>query len=205
MPSVELHRRSRISFLDGASHPVELAGAAAEQGHEALALTDHDGLHGAMELAQALKPLGVRPITGAELTMEDGAHLTLLCETRVGYRSLCRLITEAHADTRTGGSGARAGSTRMRTALPPVTTYAALERHAAGLVCLSGCARRGALARAIEDGRHPEALAAARRLRGIFGSDCLRVELQRPYGRHDRRRNRLLSELAERIGVPLVA
>ena len=59
--------------------------AAAEQGHEALALTDHDGLHGAMEMAQALKPLGVRPITGAELTLDDGSHLTLLCETREGY------------------------------------------------------------------------------------------------------------------------
>ena len=82
---VELHCHSAYSFLDGASHPVELAAAAAEQGHEALALTDHDGLHGAMEMAQALKPLGVRPITGAELTLDDGSHLTLLCETREGY------------------------------------------------------------------------------------------------------------------------
>ncbi|HEX2414121.1 MAG TPA: PHP domain-containing protein, partial [Thermoleophilaceae bacterium] len=64
---VELHCHSAYSFLDGASHPVELAGAAAEQGHSALALTDHDGLHGAMEMAQALKPLGVRHITGAEV------------------------------------------------------------------------------------------------------------------------------------------
>ena len=55
-----------------------------EQGHESLALTDHDGLHGAMEMAQALKPLGVRPITGAELTLDDGHHLTLLCQTRDG-------------------------------------------------------------------------------------------------------------------------
>ena len=79
---VELHCHSAFSFLDGASHPQELAGAAADQGHAALALTDHDGLHGAMEMACSLKPLGVRPITGAELTMEDGSHLTLLCETR---------------------------------------------------------------------------------------------------------------------------
>src|SRR3954452_19623106 len=139
MPYVELHCHSAYSFLDGASHPLELAGAAAEQGHEALALTDHDGLHGAMELAQALKPLGVRPITGAELTMEDGAHLTLLCETRVGYRSLCRLITEAPAGTRAG----RGGRQWMSANVPSVRPHAALERHAEGLVCLSGCARRG--------------------------------------------------------------
>ena len=81
-PYVELHCHSAYSFLDGASHPVELAGAAAEQGHSALALTDHDGLHGAMEMAQALAPLGVRHITGAEITLADGSHLTLLCESR---------------------------------------------------------------------------------------------------------------------------
>jgi len=79
---------------------VELAGAAAEQGHHALALTDHDGLHGAMELAQALKPLGIRPITGAEVTLDDGTHLTLLCESREGYTNLCRLITASHWHTR---------------------------------------------------------------------------------------------------------
>ena len=193
---VELHCHSAYSFLDGASHPQELAGAAAEQGHAALALTDHDGLHGAMELAKALDPLGVRPIIGAELTMEDDAHLTLLCETRAGYRNLCRLITEAHANTRP-----KEGADP----LPPVTTYAALERHADGLVCLSGCARHGALARAVEDARHTDAAAAARRLLSIFGRDALRIELQRPFARHDRRRNRLLAGLAERLGVPTVA
>ena len=82
MRYAELHCHSAYSFLDGASHPVELAAAAAEQGHEALALTDHDGLHGAMEMAQALKPLGVRPITGAELTLDDGT--TSRCSARRG-------------------------------------------------------------------------------------------------------------------------
>src|SRR5207244_451102 len=77
---VELHCHSAFSFLDGASHPIELVSAAAQQGHSALALTDHDGLHGAMEFAVAAGTLGVRPITGAELTLDDGHHLTLLCE-----------------------------------------------------------------------------------------------------------------------------
>src|SRR4051795_1382734 len=100
MPYVELHLHSCYSFLDGASHPVEIAGAAARQGHAALALTDHDGLHGAMEHAQACSSLGIKPITGAELTLDDGHHLTVLCETRSGYRNLCRLLTMAHASTR---------------------------------------------------------------------------------------------------------
>ena len=192
---VELHCHSAFSFLDGASHPQELAGAAAEQGHAAMALTDHDGIHGAMELAQALQPLKIRHITGAELSMEDGSHLTLLCETAEGYRNLCRLITAAHAGTRPFG----------KDALAPVTTYESLERHAVGIVCLSGCSRHGAVARAVEAGDHVEAARAAQRLLRVFGRDHLRMEIQRPFARHDRRRNRLLCQLAERIGVPAVA
>src|SRR3954465_7366369 len=100
MSYVELHSHSTFSFLDGSSHPIELAGAAAEQGHTALALTDHDGLYGAMELAQAAKPLGIRPLTGAEPTLDDGSPLTLLCEAATGYHNLCLLITESHRGTR---------------------------------------------------------------------------------------------------------
>ena len=215
VPYVELHCHSAYSFLDGASHPVELAGAAADQGHQALALTDHDGLHGAMEMAQALKPLGVRPITGAELTLDDGTHLTLLCETREGYTNLCRLITAAHWHTRRWAregwsdptaqvtDGRRPGQDALDE--EPSVTLADVERCAEGLVCLSGCARDGAVASRVEAGDHPGAAAAARRLLGIFGPDRLRIELQRPYWRHDRRRNKLLGELAERLGVACVA
>jgi error-prone DNA polymerase len=210
---VELHCHSAFSFLDGASHPVELAGAAAEQGHAALALTDHDGLHGAMEFAQAVKPLGVRPITGAELTLADGSHLTLLCETREGYSNLCRLLTEAHAHTRAWTEGwdgvASAERLSRRRSDPidgePVLRLEDLERRAGGLVCLSGCARRGAVAGRVEAGDHAGARAVAERLLAAFGPDRFRIELQRPFARHDRRRNRLLGELAERLGVPAVA
>src|SRR5882757_5017988 len=77
-PYVELHAHSAYSFLDGASLPEELAARAAELGYDALALTDHDGVYGSLEFAHAAKHLGVRPITGAEITLADGAHLTLL-------------------------------------------------------------------------------------------------------------------------------
>ena len=215
MPYAELHCHSAYSFLDGASHPVELAAAAAEQGHESLALTDHDGLHGAMEMAQALKPLGVRSITGAELTLDDGHHLTLLCQTRTGYTNLCRLITAAHWPTRRWAregwsepvaqvlDGRRPAQDALDT--DPSVTLADVERHAEGLVCLSGCARDGAVAARIERAEYPEAAAVARRLLAAFGPDRFRLELQRPYWRHDRRRNKLLAELAGRLGVPCVA
>src|ERR671934_109940 len=100
VPYVELHAHSAYSFLDGASLPEELAVRAAELGYEALALTDHDGLYGSLEFAHAAKHFGVRPITGAELTLADRSHVTLLVETPAGYANLCRLITAAHAHTR---------------------------------------------------------------------------------------------------------
>ncbi len=212
---VELHCHSAYSFLDGASHPVELAGAAAEQGHQALALTDHDGLHGAMEMAQALRPLGVRPITGAELTLEDGSHLTLLCESRRGYTNLCRLITASHWRTRRWARegwtepapGVRDGRRPGQDPLDgePSISLEEIESRTEGLVCLSGCARDGAVAGRIEAGDHPGAGAVARRLLRAFGPERFRVELQRPFARNDRRRNRLLAELAGRLGVPCVA
>src|SRR3954447_15914463 len=97
MTYVELHAHSAYSFLDGASRPEEIAARAAELGYEAFALTDHDGVSGSLEFAMAAKDLGVRPITGAEVTLEGGAHVTLLAETARGYSNLCRLLTEAHA------------------------------------------------------------------------------------------------------------
>jgi error-prone DNA polymerase len=195
VPYAELHCHSAYSFLDGASHPVEIAAAAAEQGHSAIALTDHDGLYGSMEMAMAAKPLGLRAIVGTELTLEDGHHLTLLCEDRTGYANLCRLLTEAHAGTRE----------RPTEPTPPSTRLDDLERHAEGLVCLSGCARDGAVAARVERDEHVAAAAVARRLARAFGPDRFRIELQRPFARHDRRRNRLLAQLAERVEVPCVA
>jgi error-prone DNA polymerase len=237
---VELHSHSAFSFLDGASLPEELVASAIEQGHEALALTDHDSLSGSMEFAQAAKALGLRAIHGAEVTVVDGApgeavahpaavaptpvaaaaagarHLTLLVRDARGWASLCRLLTRAHRHTRVyaevsphAGEGdggddagaARAGPRRTRSpgrtsrlAGHPAVTLGDLEEHAEGLVCLSGCARQG-----VRDG------AVLRRLLRVFGPDAFRVELQRPFARHDRALNRELAALARRLGVPCVA
>src|SRR3954470_2270266 len=208
MSYVELHCHSAYSFGDGASAPEELVHRAAELGYEALALTDHDGVWGAMEFAQACESFGVRPIVGAEMTVTDAnpeppIHVTLLVESADGWRNLCRLVTEAHRDTRPHPD---------REPLPPSLSLDSLTERAEGLVCLSGCARDGALAAHFEraGGRPAAADAAAameigRRLVAAFGRERLRVELQRPFWRHDRARNRWLAGLAERLGVPCVA
>ena len=185
MTYVELHAHSAYSFLDGASLPEELAARAAELGYDTLALTDHDGVYGSLEFAQAAKAFGVRAITGAEVTLEEGRHVTLLCETRRGYENLCRILTDAHARTRAEG--------RERDLLPAATTVAFVAEHAEGLVCLSGCARQGL---AVLDPNGAALLAQA--FPGTFY-----VELQRPYARGDARRNAALVELAPAGGEQL--
>jgi error-prone DNA polymerase len=219
---VELHAHSAFSFLDGASLPDEQAAAAAELGHEALALTDHDNVCGAMEHAQACKAIGLRALHGAELTLDDGRHLTLLVEHERGWRNLCRLITRAHAHTRgdepAGGAAGAVGDraaeahamgepgagggpapgvrslTRIRPATDPHVPLAAVLDHAEGLICLSGCATHG-----IHDRAGLEAL------REAFGRERLRVELQRPYLHDDRARNRRLAALAHELELATVA
>ena len=188
MGYVELHAHSAYSFLDGASLPEELAIRAAELGYDALALTDHDGVYGSLEFAQAAKAFGVRAITGAEVTLADGSHVTLLVESVTGYANLCRLLTDAHARTRIPG--------KERELLEPALDQSALERLNEGLVCLSGCARHGLAV------RNPN---AAARLARAFGRDRFFVELQRPFERGDARRNAALRELAESLGVETVA
>jgi error-prone DNA polymerase len=195
MTYVELHAHSAYSFLDGASSPEELLAAAAIHGYPALALTDHDGLWGAMEFAQAANGIGMKAITGAELTLTDGSHLTLLVQDRAGYRNLCRLVTLAHEGTRVS----------LREPLSPRVSLDQLEGHADGLVCLSGCARDGLLARRIETGVLHQAERLGRRLVAAFGAERFRVELQRPFWRRDRARNRALAELAARLDVATVA
>jgi error-prone DNA polymerase len=207
---VELHAHSAFSFLDGASLPDELAGAAVELGYEAMALTDHNGVSGSMEFAQAAAPLGLRPIHGAELDLADERHVTVLVEDERGWRNLCHILTRAHAHTRgtvdetaedravrherRGRHQSIVGTRMRRVDVPPETSLATLAEHAEGLVCLSGCAGHGV---------HDEA--GLRALLGIFGRDHLGVELQRPFQRDDRARNRALAELAARLGLPTVA
>ncbi|MCW3012613.1 MAG: dnaE, partial [Solirubrobacterales bacterium] len=210
-PYVELHAHSAFSFLDGTAQPEELVVAALERGHTTMALTDHDTISGSMEFAQAAGALGLRAIHGAEVSVRDerdpaspdqvvpgrtvlrGAvweppalrHVTLLVRDARGWRNLCRLLTRAHAHTR--------DATRRR-AIAPSVTLADLEAHAEGLVCLTGCARQG-----VRD--EP----SIRRLLAAFGPEGLRVELQRPFARHDRARNRGMEALAQRLGIACVA
>ena len=162
---------------------------AAELGYTSLALTDHDGLHGAMEFAQCARAWGLKPITGAEVTLADGHHLTLLCQNGRGYANLCRLLTHAHLDNERGR---------------PCVEPDELAEHTEGLIALSGC-RHGEIASLVAAGaiaRHKKPHATTP---GWFGSGNFFIELQNNLVYGDIRRNRDLAQLAEHLGLGAVA
>src|SRR5258708_34836703 len=174
MEAVELHLHTCFSFLEGASLPEEHAARAADLGYRALAITDHDGLYGAMEFAQACATAGVQPIIGVELTLPSG-HLTVLAETERGYANLCRLITLAHRNTRAWEPGAthRLSDDPQK----PLLEFDVLAQHREGLIVLSGC-RQGELARLVDRERIDEAVRAAERLKDVFGAENAFIGMQ---------------------------
>src|SRR2546430_7920317 len=96
MSYVELHANRAFSFLRGASFHDQLAQVAAELEMPALALLDRHGVYGSQRFSVAAREQKVRPIIGAELTMEDGSVLPVLVASRLGYANLCSLLTQAH-------------------------------------------------------------------------------------------------------------
>ena len=102
MSYVELHACSAFSFLRGASFPEQLAERAAELELPVVALLDRNGVYGAQRFSVACREHGVRPIVGADLTMEDGSLLPVLVENRAGYKNLCELLTQAHLRSEKG-------------------------------------------------------------------------------------------------------
>src|SRR5437764_4081792 len=187
---IELHCHSAFSFLDGASLPEQLALTASQLGYPALALPDHHGLYGSMAFAQESQKLGLQAITGAELTLLDGAHVTLLAETPEAYAILCRLLTEAHlgrADRR-----------------DPRLDFASLEARHAGLIVLSGC-RNGLLPGVLRRDGPAAARRLAERCRAVFGKENCYVELQRNYVRGDLALTRALNDVADSVGLDVVA
>ena len=184
---VELHAKSFYSFGEGASHASELATRAVEYEQTALALTDTN-LCGALEFANLAGALGLKPITGGELTLSDGSRITLLAKSRAGYSNLSQLFTLANSQD------------RREPELDPIH----LPDHAGGLIALVG-GREGALSRLLMEGRYAEAKKCLKQAMDWFGPDSVYVELQRNLLEGEARRNRRLAALAAEMGPPLVA
>lgn len=189
MGYIELHARSAFSFLRGASTPDSLARHAANCDLPALALTDRDGFYGIPRLHRACAEHGIRPITGTELTLEDGSVLPVLVRSQEGYRNLCRLLTRAHLRSPKGFA-------RIR--------WHELAEAAPGLVALTGD-HDGPLHKALRT--HDTAFfhETVTRLRDAFGKDNLFVELQRHLQRGEEQTHAACIQLANAHGLPLLA
>ncbi|HEV2639329.1 MAG TPA: DNA polymerase III subunit alpha [Actinocrinis sp.] len=203
VPYAELHCHSSFSFQDGASDPDALAAEAARLGLEALAITDHDGLYGAVRLAEAARVVGLKTVFGAELSLgadrsertgmpdPPGAHLLLLARDLDGYRALSRAI----------GAARLAGSGKGRA----VYDLDELAGRAAGRwAVLTGC-RKGLVPAALARGGMEQAGTQLRRLQALFGPENVFVELVDHDAPADDARNDALARLAEAHRAPTVA
>ncbi len=182
-----LHVHSFFSFGRGASSPRRLVERAAALGYESLALTDHGGVYGAVELHQAAREHGLRAIVGATVALRDGddVHpLPLLAGSRRGYATLNELLTLAHE---------RGGE----------VTLPILEAHTTDLHALSG-GRAGFPTTLLVRRRFADLDRLLERLTALFPD---RFWVQLYHGAHpaDLRRGRYLRRLAHRARLPAVA
>jgi len=194
MGYAELHSWSNFTFLEGGSHPEELAQHAAALGLRAIALTDRDGLYGAVRFCKAAKPFAAAAICGAELTYDDEgeAHtrprVVLLVEDAAGYANLVELISIAQM------RGSKADA-RLR--------LEDFQGRTAGLTALSA-SRYGPIERALLRGDRPAALKWASSYRDLFG-DRYYIELQHHLRPQDAELVNLQLDLAKAAHLPVVA
>jgi len=198
-PYVPLRNLSAYTLLEGAIAPKQLAGRAKDLGFPAAALTDRNGLYAAMSFSDAAAKAGVQPIIGATLAVArpdrpDNAPLALdwlvlLAQDEAGYANLCELVSQAHVE-------------RPETADAHVE-FAAVERHAEGLICLTASGE-GALARLIAEDQPDAAAAYLARLEALFDGR-LYIELSRTGDAVMDRAEDALIDLAYARDLPLVA
>lgn len=205
---IELHARSAFSFLRGASNPEDLAQAAHALGLPGLALLDRDGVYGAPRLYGPCRDNGLRALVGAEITLADGSVLPLLAATRTGYQNLCQLITTAKMTERPSTldvpADAPPGVDPAERKRPCFATWDEVERHADGLIALTGD-EDGPVRRAWRTLGNAAAADSLAQLQRVFGADRLYVELQRQRIRGEEREVKFLRDLAAARALPVVA
>ena len=217
----ELHCHSSYSFLDGASSPAELVAEAARLGLAALAVTDHDGMYGTAQFAQAAARMRagsgtrLRTVFGAELSLglaaragrgprersratsrpglpdPGGEHLLVLARDPEGYRRLCQMISAAQL---AGGEKGR----------PAYDTRGLADAHDGHWVVLTGC-RKGAVPAALDTGGAEAAAVKLRWLTDTFGAANVMIELTSHDEPADDERNDALYQLGLAVGIGVVA
>ena len=202
MSFVHLHVHSEYSLLDGACRIGEMAQYAKSLGQEALAITDHGVMYGAVAFYKACREAGVKPIIGCEvyvaprsLTQKEFgidnnySHLILLCQNETGYHNLCQLVSAGFVD----GFYVR-----------PRIDWELLHKHSEGLICLSACIA-GEIPQKLLGGDYDGAKARALELDKLFGRGRFYLELQNHGIDEESRAAQGLIRIHQETGIPLVA
>ncbi len=203
MKFVHLHTHSHYSLLDGLAKIKDLVSAAKELKMDALALTDHGNLYGAIEFYKEAKAAGIKPILGAEIYVSPRTrfdkeariddqyfHLTLLAENNAGWHNLIKLISLAYLEG---------------FYYKPRVDKELLEKHREGIIALSGCLG-GEIPQLLINNKFDEAKKTAEKYREIFGLENFFLEI----GRHPNipdsiKAGEAIKKLSEITGIPLVA
>ncbi|QDV27052.1 DNA polymerase III subunit alpha [Aureliella helgolandensis] len=205
---VHLHCHSHYSLLDGASSVSKLIDRAKSHGMNALALTDHGNLHGALEFYKKSKAAGINPIIGYEAYIAPGSrhsrgdasssksaayHLTLLAQNRTGFKNLVKLASLASLEG---------------FYFKPRIDRECLEAHSEGIVCLSGCVSsefsRAILNNKDADAAEKQAIEIAQWFHGVF-DDRYYIEIMNNHLEIQRLQLEGAVNIANKIGLPLVA
>jgi error-prone DNA polymerase len=205
---VELHAASAFSFLEGASQPEELVKRAVELNMPAMALLDRNGVYGAARFHTSAKRNGLRAHIGAEIAVDgfdsrltppawlphqytsEPVRLPLLCESRIGYQNLCRLITQFKM--------------REKDKCEGTARVEDVRQYASGLVCLTG-GDEGPLASSLVNGGEEAGRETVERLVEIFGKNSVYVEVQRHSEREEEWRNQAAFRIAQSLKLPVLA
>lgn len=202
MKFVHLHNHSHYSLLDGLSKLPDLVAAAKKQGANALALTDHGVMYGAIEFYEECKKAGIKPIIGCEVYIVNGDledrqglhskrnyhHLTLLAKNNQGYRNLMKITTKAHLEGYY---------------YKPRINREILKAHSEGLICMTGCLR-GELPSAVLEGNAEKIKEIIEWHHQVFKDDYY-LEMQHHPNISDQAKvNEKFKELAREYNLPLV-
>ncbi len=197
-----LHVHSHYSLLDGLARPEQLLKQAKEMGLDALALTDHGVMYGAIEFYSLAKKMGIKPIIGCEVYLAPNSltdktpkidskfyHLVLLAKNKTGYYNLLKLVTIAELEG---------------FYYKPRVDKEVLKKHSDGLIALSACAK-GEIPSALLVGDYKKASELAQEYQEIFGKDNFYLELQHHPELPDQEKiNDGLLKLSKELNIPAV-
>ena len=201
MDFVHLHLHTEYSLLDGACRIEEICRAAKDLGQNAVAITDHGVMYGAIDFYKAAKKEGVKPIIGCEVYVAHSSrfnkdknkdsgynHLVLLCKNETGYKNLIKMVSLSFTEG---------------FYFKPRIDKELLKNHSQGLIALSACLA-GEIPSALMKGDYESAKEAVLWYKSVFGEDYY-LELQNHGLEEQIKINPLIKQLSQETGVALVA